>query len=60
MITPKFAFSPREGFVLKAVLWGMSALFVAIMITVWVVSERQKVVFLDLDTGKPVKSRPAL
>lgn len=60
MITPKFSFSPREGLVLKAVLWGMSALFIALMIVVWVVSERQKVIFLDLDTGKPVKSRPAL
>jgi hypothetical protein len=60
VITPKFSFSPREGVVLKAALWGISAIFIAIMIVVWVVSERQKVVFLDLDTGKPVKSRPAL
>lgn len=60
MITPKSSFSPREGVVLKAVLWGISALFLAIMITVWVVSERQRIVFLDLDTGKPVTSKPAL
>jgi len=60
VITPRFSFSPREGTFLKAALWGISAIFIALMIVVWVVSERQKVVFLDLDTGKPVKSRPAL
>jgi len=60
VITPKYSFSPREGTLLKATLWGISALFIAIMITVWVVSERQRVVLLDLDTGKPVTSKPAL
>ncbi|MBI2212542.1 MAG: hypothetical protein HYU52_02760 [Acidobacteria bacterium] len=59
-MTPRSSFSPREGLLLRAVLWGMSALFIAIMITVWIVSERQRVVFLDLETGKPVTSRPAL
>lgn len=59
-MTPKASFSPREGLLLRATLWAISFLFIAIMITVWVVSERQRVVFLDLDTGKPVKSRPAL
>ena len=59
-MTPKASFSTREDRLLQGVFWGMSALFIVIMIVVWVVSERQKVVLLDLETGKPVKSQPAL
>lgn len=53
-MTPKFSFWKREGRVLQALLWGMSALFVAIMVFTWVASKRAHPVLLDLETGKPV------
>lgn len=57
---PKSSFFPAEGRVLQALLWGISALFLGIMVVTWVASERARPVLLDLETGKPVAQRPAL
>lgn len=57
---PKASFGRREGALLQALLWGIGALFVAIMVVAWVASERAAPVLLDLETGRPVSQRPAL
>ena len=59
-LTPKSSFFRAEGFAIKAILWGTTALFIGIMIATWVASERAHPVFLDLETGKPVAKKPAL
>ena len=58
-MTPKASFAPFEGPLLEWLLWGISALFVGIMIVTWIASERAKPVLLDLETGRPVAQRPA-
>ena len=57
---PKASFGRHEGRLLQGLLWMIGALFVAIMIATWVGAERARPVLLDLETGKPVKQRPAL
>lgn len=57
---PRSSFFPAEGRVLQALFWGISALFLGIMVVTWVASERARPVLLDLETGKPVAQRPAL
>lgn len=57
---PKSSFFPAEGRVLQGLLWGIGALFFAIMIVTWVAAERARPVLLDLETGQPVAQRPAL
>lgn len=57
---PKSSFFPAEGRVLQALLWGISALFLGIMIVTWLAAERARPVLLDLETGQPVAQRPAL
>jgi hypothetical protein len=57
---PKASFGRHEGRLLQGLLWMIGALFVAIMIATWVAAERARPVLLDLETGKPVKQRPAL
>lgn len=57
---PRFAFLDGEGRLLSALLWGMSALFVAIMVIAWIAASRARPVMLDLETGRPVAERPAL
>jgi hypothetical protein len=58
--TPRGEFSPHEGRLLKALLWAIGALFLAIMAWTWIAAERAAPVLLDLETGKPVEQRPAL
>ena len=59
-MTPRAAFGRLEGRVLQAVLWLTAGVFVVIMIVAWVLAERANPVLLDLETGKPVASKPAL
>ncbi len=59
-MTPKAAFGRLEGRVLQAVLWVTGGLFIAIMIVAWVAAERANPVLLDLETGRPAASKPAL
>ena len=60
MTTPKHSFFAREGRLLQFLLWGISAVFIVIMIWTWIASERAAPVFLDLETGKPLEKRPPL
>lgn len=57
---PKACFGESEGRVLRALLWGIGALFIGLMIVTWIAAERARPVLLDLETGKPVQQRPAL
>lgn len=57
---PRFAFLEGEGRLLSILLWAMAALFLGIMIFVWVAAERARPVLLDLESGEPVAERPAL
>jgi hypothetical protein len=57
---PKASFGRHEGRFLQGLLWLIGALFVAIMVATWVAAERANPVLLDLETGKPVKQKPAL
>jgi hypothetical protein len=57
---PKASFGRHEGRLLQGLLWAIGALFVGIMIVTWVAAERANPLLLDLETGKPVKQRPAL
>ncbi len=56
-MTPKSSFSPLEGKLLAALLWGISALFIGIMIVTWLSAEKARPVLLDLETGKPAETR---
>ncbi len=58
MITPKKSFFGGEGRLLRALLWGVSALFIGIMVWAWVASVRARPVLLDLETGRPVDQSP--
>jgi hypothetical protein len=58
--TPRAQFSPHEGRFLRVLLWVIGGVFVAIMVTTWIAAERARPVLLDLETGRPVKQRPAL
>jgi hypothetical protein len=60
MTIPKASFGPHEARVLQVLLWLTGAVFIGIMVATWVLAERARPVLLDLETGKPVKSRPAL
>lgn len=57
-MTPKFHFFGREGRLLQVLFWGMSAVFIAVMIWAWIGAEQAKPVLLDLTTGQPVTARP--
>lgn len=57
---PRFAFLETEGRLLSMILWGMSVLFLGIMIVAWLAASRARPVLLDLETGRPVTERPAL
>jgi hypothetical protein len=59
-MTPRFHFFRAEGAALRVILWGTTALFLTIMVVTWVLAERARPVFLDLQTGKPVAKKPAL
>jgi hypothetical protein len=56
-MTPKASFSPREGKLIGALLWGTMALFIGIMIFTWIACEKAHPVLLDLKTGQPVHER---
>lgn len=60
MITPKASFGLHEGRVLQWLLWATGVVFIALMIFTWVAAERADPVMLDLETGEPVKEKPAL
>ena len=57
---PKHSFFPAEGRLLQVLLWVTAAVFLAIMLATWIAAERAAPVMLDLETGQPVKQRPAL
>ncbi len=58
-MTPRASLGRLEGRVLQALLWGGSALFLAIMLVTWVAAARARPVLLDLDTGRPAAGRKA-
>lgn len=57
---PKHSFFASEGRLLQVLLWVTAAVFLAIMLATWIAAERAAPVMLDLETGQPVKQRPAL
>ncbi len=57
---PKHSFFAAEGRLLQVLLWVTAAVFLAIMLATWIAAERAAPVMLDLETGRPVKQRPAL
>ena len=59
MKTPRSSFFAEEGRVLYALLWIMSFAALVGLVWVWLGAERAKPVLLDLETGKPVPTRPA-
>lgn len=56
-MTPKSHFFGLEGRILQVLFWGMSLVFIAVMVWAWVASEKAKPVLLDLVTGQPVAER---
>ena len=59
MRTPKSSFFPSEGRVLQALLWIVSVAALLGLVWVWRGSQKANPVLLDLETGKPVPTRPA-
>jgi hypothetical protein len=59
MKTPKASFFPGEGRVLYALLWIVMFAGLVGLVWVWLGARKANPVLLDLETGKPVPTRPA-
>lgn len=59
MKTPRASFFMAEGRILFAILWLMSLATLLGLLWVWRGSQKANPVLLDLETGKPVPTRPA-